>query len=326
MRRRKFIGLLGGAATWPLAAAAQHRSPALIGFLHGGAPGPLGDEQVRAFVSGLRDGGFIDGENVEIEFRWANGRMDLLPALARELLARPVQVLFAGGPPSAKAAQQATASLPIVFTSGSDPVELGLVASFNRPGGNLTGVNIFTGSLLAKRLELLRELVPNVDPIGVLINPNHPEGQAQLRELPPAASSIGVRTIIVNASTKEAIEPAFADLARQDAKALLVGSDVLFYDQRDLLVSLSERHRIPMMEVFRDAVSRGALVSYGSDIAGAYKQAGLYVARILKGDKPSDLPVVRPTKLHMAINLRTAKMLGLAVPASILVRADEVIE
>jgi ABC-type uncharacterized transport system substrate-binding protein len=326
MKRREFITLIGGAAvTWPVAAGAQQPVMPVIGFLASRSPVDSADV-VAAFRKGLDESGFIEGQNVAIEYRWAQGRYDRLPALAADLVGWPVRVIAALGPPAAQAAKAATTSIPIVFTSGGDPVVMGLVASLNRPGGNVTGVNLYTGLLAAKRLALLRELIPSVGVIAVLRNPSNPETDAELREVQVAAGALKQEIIVLSAATEAEIEMAFADAVRRQAGALMVASDPFFLGRREQIVALAARHRVPSIYQFRAFVEAGGLVSYGTSLADAYKQAGLRVGRILKGEKPADLPVMQASKFEFMINLKTAKALGLDLPDKDLAVADEVIE
>jgi ABC-type uncharacterized transport system substrate-binding protein len=327
MKRREFITLLGGAAAvWPIAARAQQAVLPVIGFLSGVSPGPFAP-MVAAFRQGLTEGGFIEGQNVAVEYRWAEGQYDRLPALAASLVGHPVAVIVAtGGPRSGLAAKAATSSIPIVFSSGSDPVAAGLVSSLGRPDSNVTGVTFFADTLMSKRLELLRELVPNAATVAVLVNPNNADTAFQLREVQVAARETGQQLVVLNASTASEIETAFASLVPRGARALLIAGDPFFVTQRGQLVALATHHAIPTIYSSRESATRDALVSYGVHLPDVYRQVGVYAARILKGAKPSDLPVVRPTRFELMINLRTAKLLGLTVPPSILLRADEVIE
>ena len=326
MRRREFIAVLGGAAAWPLAARAQQAAPPVIGFLNSGSADAYPD-RVRAFREGLSEVGYVDGQNVAVEYRWALGEYERLPGLAMELVRRPVSVLVStGGEPAALAARAATSTIPIVFAIGSDPIKLGLVTSHNRPGGNVTGVNILTATLEAKRLGLLRELVPQAVPIGILLNPNFPAYQGQLTEVQDAATSAGLKIHVLRANTDQEIEAAFETITEQHIPALAVAAAPFFDTRRTKLVSLAARHAVPTMYQFREFAASGGLISYGVSIPEIYRQVGVYAGRILKGEKPADLPVVQPTKFELIINLRAAKALGLDIPPSLLARADEVIE
>jgi ABC-type uncharacterized transport system substrate-binding protein len=324
--RREFIRLIGGtAAGWPLAGRAEPRVVPVVGFLASRSPEDSVDV-VAAFRKGLDESGFIEGQNVAIEYRWAQGRYEQLPVLAADLVGWPVRVIAAFGPPAAQAAKAATSLIPIVFTSGGDPVAMGLVASLNRPGGNVSGVNLYTGLLAAKRLALLRELIPSVGVIAVLRNPSNPETDAELREVHVAASALKQEIIVLSAVAEAEIEKAFADAARRQIGALMVASDPFFLSRREQIVDLAARHRIPSIYQFRAFVEAGGLISYGTSLAEAYKQAGLQVGRILKGEKPADLPVMQASKFEFVINHKTAKALGLDLPDKVLAVADEVIE
>jgi putative tryptophan/tyrosine transport system substrate-binding protein len=326
MTRREFITLLGGtAAAWPLAARAQQPAMPVIGFLNS-----LSAERwpyMAAFRQGLKEAGYVEGQNVSIEYRWADGHYDRLPALAVDLVRRRVDLIAAtGGDPSALAAKAATTTTPIVFNVAEDPVKDGLVASLNRPGGNMTGVSILTASLEAKRLELLHELIPNAAVIGVLVNPNFSEAETQLKVVQAAANKLGRQIRVLNVSTEREIDPAFAELIQHPIDALLVVSDPFFFAVREKLIALAARHTVPMIAFIREFTVAGGLMSYGTRLSDAYRQMGVYSGRILKGDKPADLPIVQPTRFELVINLKTAKALGISVPQTLQVAADEVIE
>jgi putative ABC transport system substrate-binding protein len=325
MKRRTFISLLGGAvAAWPLAARAQQSAMPVIGFLHPSSPDPY---RPRAFRQGLRDAGFIEGENVAIEYRSADDQIDRLPALATELVQRRVAVIATGGLPSIFAAKEATTTIPIVFVVGEDPVRLGLVTSLARPGGNLTGINIFATELAAKRLELLREVVPAATRVAVLVNPaNAVSTETTLREVGAAARAIGLQIQVLNANTIREIDAAFATLASERPDALFVSNDPFLINRRLQLSMLAVLHKIPAIYQDRLNAETGGLISYGANIADAYRHVGVYTGRILKGAKPADLPVVQSSKFELIINASTARMLGLTMPDKLLVAADEVIE
>jgi putative tryptophan/tyrosine transport system substrate-binding protein len=326
LKRREFIALLGGAAAaGSPAARAQQPAMPVIGFL--GTRGPRDDPHLlESWRRGLRDAGYVDGRNVAIEYRFAENRYDRLPTLAADLVRRRVDVIAANGP-AAQAAKAATATIPIVFTAGFDPVELGLVASLNRPGGNITGVSILDVELGPKRLQLLHELVPTATIVGALINPTDPaRAEIITKNLQAAARTLGLRPLVVHASTDSNLDPVFAGLVQLRADGLVIGGDPFFNSRSERLAALSIRHAMPVAFQFRPFAQAGGLVSYGADIADSYYQVGIYVSRILKGENPADLPVQRATKVELIINLKTAKALGLAVPLSLLGRADEVIE
>jgi putative tryptophan/tyrosine transport system substrate-binding protein len=325
LQRREFITLLGGATVWPRAAHAQQPAMPAIGFLSNLSPDASAD-RLRGFRQGLRENGYVEGENVTIVYRWAE-QYDRLPDLAAELVRRKVAVIDTGGLSSTLAAKAATTTIPIVFNVGEDPVRTGLVASLARPGGNLTGINIFIGELAAKRLELLRELVPSAIRVAVLVNPTQaPITEATLRDVAAAARDMGLQMQVLNADTSREINAAFASFVRERPDALFVGSDAFFIARRVQLVNLASRHTLPATFPLRDYAEAGGLMSYGSNIVDAYRQAGVYTGRILKGAKPADLPVVQASKFELVINAETARMLGLTVPPALLAVADEVIE
>jgi putative tryptophan/tyrosine transport system substrate-binding protein len=326
VKRREFIALVGGAAAaWPFAARAQRVAKPIVGFLHQAAPENFGSF-VSAFAKGLGESGYTDGHNVTIEYRWAEGHYDRLPALVADLTRRPVAAICAAYLPAALAAKAATTTIPIVFVIGSDPVEVGLVATLSRPGGNVTGVTQFTNALIAKRLELLRELVPGVALVGVLMNTDNPNIEINTRDLQLAAHTIGQQILIVGASREHGFDAAFTALAKQKAGALFISPDAFFQSRRVEIAILAARHAIPAISSTREFAESGGLISYGASQIWASEQAGVYMGRIVKGEKASDLPVVQPTKFELVINRRTAKTLGLEVPTTLLARADEVIE
>jgi putative tryptophan/tyrosine transport system substrate-binding protein len=325
VRRRDFITLVGGAAaTWPLAARAQQPVIPVVGFLSGRSPAESAGE-VAAFRKGLLETGYAEPDNVIIDFRWAGERFDRLPALASELIHRPVAVIAALGG-SAAAAKAATTTIPIVFGTGLDPVETGLVASLNRPGGNVTGTTFLSAALGAKRLGLLRDLAPGAEVIALLVDPDKSVGQVQIRDVQEAARALGQSLVVLDGGSDEKIEAAFAALAPQRVGALLVGGDPFFDTRRERLVALAAQHRVPAIYHFREYVLAGGLMSYGTSITDMYRLVGLYVGRILKGEKPANLPVMQVTKFEFVINLKTAKALRVKISDNLLSLADEVIE
>jgi ABC-type uncharacterized transport system substrate-binding protein len=328
VKRREFITLLGGgAAAWPLAARAQQTAMPVIGLLNPTSPDGM-TERLGGFRQGLKETGYVEGENVAIEYRWAENQVDRLPALAADLVRRRVAVIAAtGGPAVALAAKVTTTTIPIVFAVAQDPVILGLVASLARPGGNLTGINFFTAELAAKRLELLRELVPAAVRVAVLVNPsNATTTESTLRDVEAAARAVGLQIQIFNASTSREIDAAFATLVRENPDALFVAGDAFFSSRRMQLTHLASRHAIPAIYPSREDAKAGGLMSYGTSFPDTWRQMGVYAGRILKGAKPADLPVVQSAKFELVINAQTARMLGLTVPDKLLVAADEVIE
>jgi putative ABC transport system substrate-binding protein len=327
VNRRSFISALGGTAAWPVAAQAQQSAVPVIGFLNAGSVDGY-NERLRAFRQGLKETGYTDGENVAIEYRWAEGQFDRLPALAADLVRRRVAVIAAlGGPSQALAAKAAVTTIPVVFLVGEDPVRLGLVASLARPGGNLTGINSFSGEVAAKRLNLLRELAPKATRVAVLVNPvNASDSEMTLRDVQAAAQSMGLQIQVLEASSSGEIDAAFATVAGERPDALLVGGDSFFNSRRVHLVHLASYYRVPAAYGSRAYPDVGGLMSYGTDTADAYRQAGMYTGHILKGAKPTELPVLQSTKVELVINHQTARMLGLTVPATLLATADEVIE
>ena len=326
MRRREFIALFGAAAAWPFLAHGQNKPAAVIGFVHSGSPEPAADA-VAAFRSGLTAQGYVEGANLAIEYRWAHDEYDRLPGLVADVANRPVALIAAtGGPVAALAAKSVTTTLPIVFTGVADPVRSGLVASLNHPRGNITGTAGLTTELDPKRLELLRELLPNVSRTGALINPNRPNIDAQLGDLTAAARSLGIEIVVLRAGSERELEHAARTLRDPQLQAVLVTADPFFVNRGKLLVSLMSQASVPAMYQWRELVLAGGLMSYGASRAEAYYQGGVYAGRILNGEKPADLPVLQPAKFELVINLKTARALGLEIPPALLARADEVIE
>ncbi|MGB3743482.1 MAG: ABC transporter substrate-binding protein [Xanthobacteraceae bacterium] len=327
MKRREFIWLFGGAAVlWPLAVYAQQRPMPVIGFLNVASPGPL-RQQIAAFREGLKESGYVEGQNVAVEYRWAEGQYDRLPELAADLVRQQVSVIFVGGgAPAELAVKAATTTIPIVFSAGGDPVRSGLVASLNQPSGNITGVYHFATGLEAKRLGLLHEMLPKATPIAVLINPNYADAENQLRDVQEAAARLGVQLVVVRANAESDFNAAFSTVVQQRSGALLVCASPFFNNRREQLVVLAARHALPTIYEWRDFAAAGGLMSYGTSLADAYRQVGVYTGLILKGAKPADLPIVQATRFEFVINLSTAKALGIEVPPTLLARADEVIE
>ena len=326
MRRREFITLLGGASVaWPLAARAQQAAVPVVGFLGGSS---LAERRptLAGFRQALAEAGYVQGQSVAIEYLWAEGQYDRLPAFAAELVRRQVAVLVAGDGPSALAAKAATTTIPIVFSTGTDPVQVGLVTSLSRPGGNLTGFNLIAGPLQAKQLGLLHELVPAAKIIAVLINPNNANAEHDAVTVQDAARAIGLQILVMRAAVEGDFATVFATLARERAGGLLVNSDIFFTSRRDQIVALAARQSLPLMSVWREFPLAGGLISYGPSVSAAYRQIGVYTAKILNGVKPGDLPVMQPTTFELVINLKTAKALGLDVPLHLQQLADEVIE
>ena len=324
MKRREFITLLGGTAIWPLAAHAQQPVLPVIGFLNGGSPDGY-SPMVSAFRQGLKETGYVEGQNVAIEYRWAEGKYDRLPAMAADLVHRNVAVIAANTPANL-AAKSATSTIPIVFTTGSDPVRLGLVASLNRPGGNVTGVTQLTEEVAPKRVELAHELVPTATIIALLVNPTRPTAETVTTASRAAAVTLGLQLNVLHASTESQLADAFAALSQTRAGALVIGSDAFFNGHLELLAELATRHLVPAIYEYHPFVAAGGLASYGGSITESYRLTGVYAGRILKGEKPADLPVQQSAKIELIINLKTAKALGITVPQSALSRADEVIE
>ena len=327
MRRRDFIkAIVGSAGAWPIAARAQQPATPAVGFFrHTSAEGSA--HLLPALRRGLSEAGYIEGKNLAIEFRWSDNQFDRLPALAADLVRRQCAVIIAGGNAAALAAKAATATIPIVFASGDDPVRMGLVESLNRPGGNLTGIFFYSGAdLESKQLEMLREVVPKATVIGLLVNPTSASAKAAVRDAQAAARALGQQIVVLNAASDGDFDTAFATLAQQRVGALLIAGDAFFTGHHDRLAALATRHQVPAISFAREFVAAGGMMSYGASITDAYQQAGLYAGRIIKGEKPAELPVMQPTKFELSVNLKTAKALGVNIPESFLLRADEVIE
>jgi len=326
MRRRDFITLLGtAAATWPLAAGAQQPAMPVVGFMMAGSRAALRDG-ITAFEAGLKELGFVEGQNLALEYRFAEGQFERFPAFASDLIHRRASVIAASSPQAALAAKQATATIPVVFSVGADPVEVGLVSSLSHPGGNVTGVYQFTAGLESKRLGLLHEMVPKAQVIGVLINPNYAAAESQLRDVQDSAAHLGLRLVVVRANTESEFAAAFSTVVTQRGGAILVCASPFFNSRRQQLIVLASSHALPAIFEWRDFAVAGGLMSYGTSLNNAYRQAGIYAGRILKGEKASDLPVVQSTKFEFVINLSTAKALHIEVPPTLSARADEIIE
>jgi putative ABC transport system substrate-binding protein len=326
MRRRKFVALLGGAmAAWPLAARAQQKAMPVIGVLSTGSPS-TSSGLMGAFRQGLSEAGYVEGQNLAIEYRWAEDHYDRLPELAADLVGRKVDLIMASSPPSALAAKSATSTIPIVFRSGADPVGDGLVASLARPGGNLTGVSFIADELTAKRLQILSELVPQAGVIALLVNPKNASAERVIRDVQEAARTKGLQLHVLKASSESEIDTAFASLVQLHAGALVVGADPFLSSRRERLVALASRHAVPAIYAWREFADSGGLISYGASLTAAFRLVGAYAGKVLKGAKPGDLPVEQPTKFELVVNLKTAKVLGIELPPNLLARADEVIE
>jgi putative ABC transport system substrate-binding protein len=323
--RRQFITLLGGAAAWPIVARGQQPTRPVIGFLNSAGAQSF-TSRVAAYRRGLSEAGFVEANNVTIEYRWADGQYDRLQSMAADLVRRRVAVITAGGPPAASAAKTATSVIPIVFTTGDDPVGAGLVPSLNRPGGNVTGVYLFLSNLSAKKLGLLRDLLPQATTIAGLFNAASQSTEVQTNDLQAAGNAIGVHVEIAQAGNDQEIESAFAALSKRQIGAVMVGSDPYYISRREMIITLAAHYSIPAFYELRDFVDDGGLISYGTDIEDGYRQAGVYAGRILKGEKPGDLPVLQSTKFQFVINLKTAKALGVSISDNLLTLADEVIE
>ena len=325
MRRREFITLIGGAAAWPLAARAQQSALPVIGFLNGALREGMGP-QVAAFRQGLKEAGFVEGQNVAVEYRWAEGQYDRLPALAADLIQREVAVIAATSTPAALAAKAATTTVPTVFTTAANPVELGLVASLSRPGGNITGATQLNVEISPKRLELVRELIPKATLVGLLVNPTNPAARTLSRDLEAAARTLGLELDVLHASLEQHLDEALATLVQRRASALVIVADPFLVSRSERLGALTLRHAVPAVSQYRAFVAAGGLMSYSGSFTDSYRWAGTYAGRILKGEKPADLPVQQSTKVELIINLKTAKALALEVPRTLIARADELIE
>jgi putative ABC transport system substrate-binding protein len=325
MRRREFIAGLAGVAAWPAMARGQLAGKPAIGLLNLGSP-ETGRERIALFLRGLAETGFVEGSNATVEYRWAQGHYDRFAGFTRELVRTPVNLITAFGTAAALAAKRATTTIPIVFLIGADPVKLGLVDAINRPGGNVTGISLLTNSLTPKRLEILRQLIPRALTTGLLVNPSNPNSPSDTEDAQHAAHALGLRLLVLRASTEAEIEVEYSRLAREHADALLVSSDALFESQRGRLIELAARHAVPSIYEYREAPFAGGLISYGPGVLEACRQTGIYCGRILRGERPSDLPVQQATKIELVVNLKTAKALGLTIPETLLATADEVIQ
>ena len=326
MNRRELITLLGGAAAWPLAARAQQAAMPVIGYLSGGSAVDERPREISGLIRGLAETGYIEGQNVTIEYRWSEGHKDRLPSMAADLVQRRVAVIASATTIAALAAKAATTTTPIVFLIGANPVKFGLVSSLSHPGGNATGVNLLMNELVAKQIDVLHEAVPSAAVIGFLVNPINPNTVPDTKDAQVAAEALGRKLLVVNAGTEREIDAAFGILVQQKVGALLVHTDPFFLSQREQLAALTARHALPTMYAFRDFVPAGGLMSYGASLTDGSRQVGIYTGRILKGEKPADLPVQQPVKVELAINVKTAQKLGLTFPITLLGRADEVIE
>ena len=325
MRRRDFMAGLGGAVAWSAAARGQRAGKPVVGLLNLGSP-ETGRERIASFLRGLAEIGFVEGSNATVEYRWAQGHYERFAGLTLELVRTPVNLITAFSTAAAIAAKRATTTVPIVFLIGADPVKLGLVDAINRPGGNVTGISLLTNSLTPKRLEILRQLMPRATTAGLLVNPSNPNSSADTEDAQNAAHALGLRLLVLRANTETEIEVEYSRLGREHADALLVSSDALFESQRNRLIDLAARHAVPSIYEYREAPSAGGLISYGPGVLEACRQAGVYCGRILKGERPADLPVQQATKIELVINLKTAKALNLTIPETLLATADEVIQ